>query len=45
MRIPTFSLVIALAGSSYGLGQEPPDTNYDESKMPKYEADRYLGKQ
>jgi hypothetical protein len=30
-------LLLALASSSAGLGQEPPDTNNDESKVSKYE--------
>jgi len=35
-RVVSF-LLLALASSSAGLGQEPPDTNYDESKVPKYD--------
>ncbi len=37
MRILNSTLLLALTIASVGLGQEPPDTNYDESKVPKYE--------
>jgi len=30
-------VLLALAALSAGLGQEPPDTNYDESKVPAYD--------
>ena len=33
--VPFWSLVLAIA--SVALGQEPPDTNYDESKVPEYD--------
>ncbi len=37
MRISIFALLFTLTVCHFGLGQEPPDTNYDESKVPKYE--------
>ena len=37
MRFTMPFLLLALASTSVGFGQEPPDTNYDESKVPKYE--------
>jgi len=37
MRISIFTLSFTLAAGHFGLGQEPPDTNYDESKVPKCE--------
>ena len=31
------ALLLASLGASLASGQEPPDTNYDESKVPEYE--------
>ena len=36
-RWPWLLLLLVLAFPHVSLGQEPPDTNYDESKVPKYE--------
>ncbi len=37
MRVAAASLLIAAVNATVACGQEPPDTNYDESKVPAYE--------